>query len=110
MTNNTVSTETIAAHGRGKSYWTQRSWRDWLTALALIVGAAFAWQQFHPFMDGYEKAILIGAVPTLIAGIYGMNFDNMPELHSQYGYFYVLGVIVLIVAALWWFFRKRNWL
>ena len=67
MTNNTVSTETIAAHGRGKSYWTQRSWRDWLTALALIVGAVFAWQQFHLFMDGYEKAILIGTVPTLIA-------------------------------------------
>lgn len=36
---------------------------------------------------------------TLLAGIYGMNFANMPELDSQYGYFIVLGVIVVVVAG-----------
>ena len=36
----------------------------------------------------------IALVPTAIAGIYGMNFDNMPELHWRYGYFAVLAVIV----------------
>ena len=37
--------------------------------------------------------VAIAAVPTMIAGIYGMNFDNMPELHWHYGYFMVLGVM-----------------
>ena len=35
--------------------------------------------------------VAIVVVPTLVAGIYGMNFDNMPELHWHYGYFVVLG-------------------
>src|SRR5690606_946006 len=36
---------------------------------------------------------------TLIAGIYGMNFDNMPELHWRYGYFAVLGVMVALLGV-----------
>ena len=67
MTNTTVTTETIAARGRSGSYFAKRTWRDWLVALALIAGAAFAWQRFHGFMDIYEKAILIGVVPCMIA-------------------------------------------
>lgn len=52
----------------------------------------------------------MAAVPTLIAGIYGMNFDNMPELHAEYGYYIVLLVIVAIILALWWWFRRNKWL
>lgn len=47
---------------------------------------------------------------TVITGIYGMNFDNMPELHWRYGYFMVLGLMVLIVVSLLTFFYKRKWL
>ncbi|MCP1472010.1 magnesium transporter [Sphingobium sp. OAS761] len=50
------------------------------------------------------------AVPTAIAGIYGMNFDYMPELRTHYGYFVVLGVIVLLCSLLHWRFRKLGWL
>jgi magnesium transporter len=50
------------------------------------------------------------AVPTAIAGIYGMNFDNMPELKTQYGYFVVLGGIVSISGFLYWRFKKSRWL
>jgi magnesium transporter len=50
------------------------------------------------------------AVPTAIAGIYGMNFDNMPELHTRYGYFVVLAVIAGIVGALFVRFRRIGWL
>ena len=50
------------------------------------------------------------AVPTAIAGIYGMNFDNMPELHARYGYFSVVAVIVLICGLLYRRFRKLGWL
>lgn len=52
----------------------------------------------------------MAAVPTLIAGIYGMNFTNMPELDSPYGYPVVLGVIALIIAVLFIWFRRNNWL
>jgi magnesium transporter len=50
------------------------------------------------------------AVPTAIAGIYGMNFDVMPELRWRYGYFAVLGVIAAICGALWVRFRRIGWL
>lgn len=50
------------------------------------------------------------AVPTAIAGIYGMNFEHMPELKTRYGYFVVLAVIVLICAALYARFKKLKWL
>lgn len=50
------------------------------------------------------------AVPTAIAGIYGMNFENMPELKSHYGYYVVLGVIVAVCAALYLRFKKARWI
>ncbi|HRK24875.1 MAG TPA: magnesium/cobalt transporter CorA [Beijerinckiaceae bacterium] len=50
------------------------------------------------------------AVPTAIAGIYGMNFKNMPELESQYGYYIVLAVIISFCTLLFWRFRKNGWL
>jgi magnesium transporter len=50
------------------------------------------------------------AVPTAIAGIYGMNFRNMPELEARYGYFGVLGAIVVLCALLWVRFRRAKWL
>ena len=50
------------------------------------------------------------AVPTAIAGIYGMNFDVMPELDWQYGYFLVIGAILAICAVLYGQFRRKGWL
>jgi magnesium transporter len=50
------------------------------------------------------------AVPTAVAGIYGMNFDYLPELHWRYGYFIVLGVIAAICGLLFWRFRRIGWL
>jgi magnesium transporter len=52
----------------------------------------------------------IALVPTAIAGIYGMNFDNMPELRWKYGYFIVLGVIVVARVVLQGLFRRNGWL
>ncbi len=52
----------------------------------------------------------IALVPTAIAGIYGMNFDNMPELRWKYGYFMVLGVIATICFGLYRLFRRNGWL
>jgi magnesium transporter len=53
-------------------------------------------------------AILI--VPTMIAGIYGMNFDNMPELRTRYGYFVVLAGMLAICTTLYRLFKRNRWL
>lgn len=50
------------------------------------------------------------AVPTAIAGIYGMNFEHMPELKTTYGYFIVLAVIATVCAALYIRFKRMKWL
>jgi magnesium transporter len=50
------------------------------------------------------------AVPTAIAGIYGMNFEHMPELKTEYGYFVVLAVIAVVCTALYVRFKKAGWL
>ena len=50
------------------------------------------------------------AVPTMIAGVYGMNFENMPELKWTYGYPLTIAVMVGLDAWLFWRFRKAGWL
>ena len=52
------------------------------------------------------------AVPTAISGVYGMNFANMPELKTDYGYFIVLGVIALLCSELLRsvLLKKARWL
>ena len=47
---------------------------------------------------------------TFIAGIYGMNFANMPELAWRYGYFIILGVMAVIGISLAVYFRRKKWL
>lgn len=47
---------------------------------------------------------------TFVAGIYGMNFDNMPELHYRYGYFGLLGVMAVIFIFMLLYFRRKKWL
>ena len=47
---------------------------------------------------------------TFIAGIYGMNFENMPELYWKYGYFCVLAVMLAIMAGMLIYFRRKKWL
>jgi magnesium transporter len=47
---------------------------------------------------------------TFIAGIYGMNFEYMPELKSQRGYFVVLSLMIVIAIVLVWYFRRQGWI
>ena len=53
-------------------------------------------------------AILL--VSTLIAGIYGMNFDNMPERRWQYGYLWALGLMAVATGLGYRYFKKKDWL
>jgi magnesium transporter len=47
---------------------------------------------------------------SLIAGIYGMNFENIPELKTRYGYFMTLGVMAIVTFSLLFYFWKRGWI
>ena len=46
---------------------------------------------------------------TFLAGVYGMNFDNLPELHLKYGYFYFWGILVVITGSLFGYFKWKKW-
>jgi magnesium transporter len=50
------------------------------------------------------------AVPTVVAGIYGMNFEHMPELGWRYGYFVAVGIMVVVDGYLFYRLRKAKWL
>ncbi|GHH71997.1 magnesium transporter CorA [Streptosporangium violaceochromogenes] len=54
--------------------------------------------------------VAIMAAPTMIAGIYGMNFTHMPELDSVFGYPIVLGVMVIVCSLLYRGFRRNGWM
>jgi magnesium transporter len=54
--------------------------------------------------------VAILAVPTMIAAIYGMNFDFMPELDEPWGYPAVLGLMACACAFLYWRLKRAGWL
>jgi magnesium transporter len=54
--------------------------------------------------------VAIAAVPTMIAGIYGMNFQNMPELKWSFGYPLAIGVMAIICLLLYRQFKRAGWL
>lgn len=47
---------------------------------------------------------------SFIAGVYGMNFDNMPELHWHYGYFIMLGLMLMASLSMLYYFRRNRWI
>ncbi len=83
--------------------------REILTTIVDIRMAQSA-NQLNEVMKKLSAWAGIILVPTLIAGIYGMNFDHMPELHWTLGYPLALGMMVAAAAALYVGFRKRGWL
>jgi magnesium transporter len=80
--------------------------------LATIVETASLLEQHRQGVMTRQLAAwaAILAVPTAIAGIYGMNFDYMPELRERWGYPAVLTLIGLICGGLWLRFRRIGWL
>jgi magnesium transporter len=46
---------------------------------------------------------------TFIVGVYGTNFENLPELHWRHGYFLMWGVMVLTTLVMLWYFRRKKW-
>lgn len=77
---------------------------------ALMANSALIQTQQNADMRKISAYVGIGAVPTMIAGIYGMNFKYLPELQWRYGYFVVVGALTVICALLFRQFHKNKWL
>ena len=61
-------------------------------------------------MKIFSVAAVVLMPPTLIAGIYGMNFEHMPELEWLYGYPFAIGVILASAIIPYWLARRSGWL
>jgi magnesium transporter len=85
------------------------TFRD-LLAGALDAYLTMASNRMNAIMKTLTAASIILLVPTLIAGIYGMNFTNMPELQSPNGYHAALMTMGAIIVALTLFFKRKKWL
>ena len=83
---------------------------DNLLTSALSADLAHVQVQQNEDMRKITSWVALAATPTMLAGIYGMNFDHMPELRWSFGYPLVLGVMVVVTSALYYKFKKSNWL
>jgi magnesium transporter len=83
--------------------------RDGITT-AMSVSLSFIQLQDNEMTKRLASYAALVAVPTMIAGIYGMNFKHMPELDWTFGYPMAIGAMVGIDAFLAWRFRKAGWL
>ncbi|NUP29697.1 MAG: magnesium and cobalt transport protein CorA [Nocardia sp.] len=85
---------------------------DFDDSLSALISAALTkiTVQQNTDMRKISAWVAIAAVPTMIAGIYGMNFEHMPELKTSWGYPVVLAVIIGICVTLLALFRRNNWL
>jgi magnesium transporter len=83
---------------------------DELLSSALNANVAQVAMRQNEDMRKISAWVAIVAVPTMIAGLYGMNFEHMPELEWRYGYPLVLCVIAVACYALYRNFKRREWL
>ena len=83
--------------------------RDLLTSL-LEVRVAQAANRLNEVMKKLSAWAAIVLVPTLIAGVYGMNFDHMPEIDWQLGYPMAIGMMLSSSGILYLLFKRKDWL
>jgi magnesium transporter len=83
---------------------------DSLLVSALQADMAHVQVQQNADMRKITSYVALASVPTMVAGIYGMNFDVMPELRWKFGYPLVVGSLVLVTAILYRKFKKSGWL
>ena len=98
-----VNDHLLRAHDQLEGY------RDLLTSILQANMTQVGVRQ-NEDMRKISAYVAMAAVPTLIAGIYGMNFDHMPELGWSLGYPLALALMAAIVAFLFWRFKRAGWL
>ena len=80
-----------------------------LIASMFEISISLAGHQMNQVMKVLTIIATIFIPITFVAGVYGMNFDNMPELHWEYGYYYVLGAMGVMALGLAIYFWRRKW-
>jgi magnesium transporter len=98
-----VNDHLLRAHEQLEGY------RDLLTSV-LSANLAQVTVRQNEDVRRISAIVAIVAVPTMIAGIYGMNFEHMPELGWTFGYPLVLAVMVAICFTLYRYFKRVGWL
>ena len=88
---------------------TIKSYNDILTDL-LDVHANMVSFKMNEVMQMLTLYATIFIPLTFVAGVYGMNFENMPELKSEWGYRVVWGIFILVPIAMVTFFKKKRWI
>ena len=88
---------------------TIESFRD-ITSGMLDIYLSNVSQRMNEVMKVLTIVATIFVPLTFIASLYGMNFDNIPELHTRYGYYVVLTVMGLIAIGMIIFFRRKKWI
>jgi magnesium transporter len=83
---------------------------DQLLSTAFEAHVAQIQVQQNEDMRKISAGAALVVVPTLVAGIYGMNFEHMPELAWRFGYLYALLLMLACVTALWMWFKRSGWL
>ena len=85
---------------------------DFDDSMSALVGAALAKtaSQQNADLRKISALVALAAVPTMVAAIYGMNFEHMPELGSTFGYPLVMAAIAVLCTVLFLTFRRRHWL
>jgi len=83
-------------------------YRDQLTS-TMDANIAVSSHELNKVMRTMTAASIILMSDALISGIYGMNFENMPELKWEYGYFGVLALMIGVSTALFIYFKRLNW-
>ncbi|MBP6385556.1 MAG: magnesium/cobalt transporter CorA [Pseudarcicella sp.] len=81
-----------------------------ITASLLELYLAQASNKMNNVMKVLTVISVIFMPLTFLAGIYGMNFDNMPELHWQNGYFYLLGLMAVLGMGMMVYFKNKKWI
>ena len=76
----------------------------------LEVAMGFTNLQQNKVIKIFSVAAVVFLPPTLIASMYGMNFDFMPELHWKFGYLVSIGMMLASAFGTYFFFRKKGWL
>ncbi len=85
------------------------SYRDHLTGLQDLFLSEMSFQ-LNRVMQTLTIVAAIFIPLTFLTSIYGMNFKNMPELGWKYGYFGLLGIMLLVALLMIWYFRRKKWL
>jgi magnesium transporter len=98
-----VNDHLLRAHEQLEGY------RDLLTSV-LSANLAQVTVRQNEDVRKISAIVAIIAVPTMLAGVYGMNFEHMPELEWTFGYPLVIAVMLTICSLLYRYFKRVGWL